>query len=60
MALWMQEIKPLFNSMKNLLVVFEFALYLLALKTKLKDNIEFISYLPALIFHDVSGNTTIF
>jgi hypothetical protein len=31
-ALWMQEINLLFNSMKNLIIMFEFAMYLLALK----------------------------
>jgi hypothetical protein len=41
-ALWMQEIKPLFNSLKTLIVVFEFAMYLLALKIKFKNRINFI------------------
>jgi hypothetical protein len=35
-ALWIPEIKPLFNSMKTLIIVFEFAMYLLELEIKLK------------------------
>jgi hypothetical protein len=55
-ALWM----PLFNSMKILIIVFEFAfaMYSLELETKLKKIM--ISDLPTLFFpHNVSGNTTL-
>jgi hypothetical protein len=31
-ALWIQEIKPLFNSMKTLIILFEFAMRSLELK----------------------------
>jgi hypothetical protein len=33
-ALWIQEIKPLFNSMKTLIIVFEFSMYSLELEIK--------------------------
>jgi hypothetical protein len=33
-----QEIKPLFNSMKSLIIVFEFAMYSLELEVKLKKK----------------------
>jgi hypothetical protein len=59
--IWMQEIKSQFNTMKILIVVFEFVMYLLALKIKFKNKIKSISYLPKLFFsHNISGNTTFF
>jgi hypothetical protein len=33
-ALWIQKIKPLFNSVKTLIIAFEFAMYSLELGTK--------------------------
>jgi hypothetical protein len=49
-TLWMQDVhvKPPLNFKKNLMIVYEFALYLLALKIKFKNKIRFISYLPIL------------
>jgi hypothetical protein len=35
-ALWTLEIKPLFNSMKTLIIVFGFAMYSLELEIKCK------------------------
>jgi hypothetical protein len=35
-ALWIHEIKPLFNSMKTLTLLFQCAMYLLELEIKLK------------------------
>jgi hypothetical protein len=35
-ALWIQEIKSLFNVMKSLIIVLEFAMYSLELEIKLK------------------------
>jgi hypothetical protein len=43
--LWTQEIKPLFNSMKTLIIVFEIAMYSLELEIKLR-KIKFIYNLP--------------
>jgi hypothetical protein len=55
-ALWIQGIKQLFNSMKTLIIVLEFAMYSLELKIKFKKKL-FISDLPTLFFvHNVSGN----
>jgi hypothetical protein len=56
-ALWIQEIKPLFNSMKILIIVFEFAMYLLALEIKLKKKIKFISDQPTLFFFTTLAET---
>jgi hypothetical protein len=52
---------PLFNSVKILIIMFEFAMYSLELEIKLKKKIKLISDLPTLFFfHNVSGNTTFF
>jgi hypothetical protein len=37
-ALWIQERKPLINSMKTLIIVLEFAMYSFELETKLKKK----------------------
>jgi hypothetical protein len=60
-ALWIQEIKPLFNSMKTLIIVLEFAMYSLELEMKLKKRIE-IYFRPTypIFFHNVSRNTAFF
>jgi hypothetical protein len=57
-ALWIQEIKPLFNSMKTLINVLEIAMYALELEIKFKKKI-FPTYLPY-FFHIVRGNTSFF
>jgi hypothetical protein len=44
-ALWIQEIKPLFNSMKIFTIVFEFAMYSLELEIKFKKKL-FPTHLP--------------
>jgi hypothetical protein len=59
-ALWIQEIKSLFNSMKILIIVFEFAMYSLELEIKLKKKIKFISNLPTLFFSTTLAETQIF
>jgi hypothetical protein len=59
-ALWIQEIKPLLNSMKILMNEFEFAMYSLELEIKFKKKYNsFPTYLPY-FFHNVSENTTFF
>jgi hypothetical protein len=59
-ALWIQEIKPLFNSMKILIIVIEFAMYSLELEIKLKKNKIYFRPTYPIFFHNVSGNTTFF
>jgi hypothetical protein len=55
-----QEIKPLFNSMKTLIIVLELAMYSLELEMKFKQKIKFISeHLPYFFFH-ASGNAAFF
>jgi hypothetical protein len=56
-ALWIQEIKPLFNSIKILIIVFEFAMYLLELEIKKKNY--FRPTYPILLYN-VTGNTIFF
>jgi hypothetical protein len=60
-VLWIQEIKSLFNSMKTLIIVLEFAMYSLELEIKfLRKRNLFPTYLPYFLFHNVSGNTAFF
>jgi hypothetical protein len=59
-ALWIQEIKPLFNSMKILIIVLEFAMCSLKLEIKLKKKINFWPSTTLFFFHNVNGNTTFF
>jgi hypothetical protein len=40
-AIWIQEIKLLFNAMKILIIVFEFAMYSLELEIKFENKIYF-------------------
>jgi predicted AAA+ superfamily ATPase len=60
-ALWIQEIKHLFHTLKILVIVFEFAMYSLELeiKFKKKSKIYFRPTYP-IFFHNVSGNTAFF
>jgi hypothetical protein len=57
-ALWIQEIKSLFNSMKTLMIVLEFAMYSLELEIKLKKKKHYFrpTYPGVFFFHNVSGN----
>jgi hypothetical protein len=60
-ALWIQEIKSFFNSMKTLRIVLEhveFAMYSLELEIK-TNRIYFRPTYP-IFFHNVSGNTAFF
>jgi hypothetical protein len=57
-AIWIQEVKPLFNSMKILIIVFEFAIHSLELEIKFKKNYFRPTY--PIFSHKVSGNTTFF
>jgi hypothetical protein len=43
--------------MKNLIAVFEFAMYSLALKIELKNKMKFISDLPTLFFPTMIAET---
>jgi hypothetical protein len=45
-VLWVQEIKPLFNSMKSLIIVFEFAMYSHELEIEFEKKKLFPTYLP--------------
>jgi hypothetical protein len=55
-ALWIQEIKSLFDSMKTLIIVLEFAMCSIELEIHFNKN-----YLPFFFFHNVSGlNTAVF
>jgi hypothetical protein len=50
-CLWAKDRKSLFNSIKTLIIVFEFAMYSLELERKLKKKIiEFIFDPPYLFF----------
>jgi hypothetical protein len=60
-ALLTSEIKPLFNSIKTLIIVFEFAMYSLELEIKFKNKIKIISDLPTLFFfHNIMFTVSIF
>jgi hypothetical protein len=56
-ALWIQEIKRLFNSMQILIIVFEFAMYSLELEIRFKKKMKFISDLPTLFFFTMLAET---
>jgi hypothetical protein len=56
-ALWIHEVKALFNSMKILIIVFEFAMYSLEFEIKLKKKIKFISDLSTLFFFTTLAET---
>ena len=56
--LWIQEIKPLFNSIKTLIYVFEFAIYSLELEMNLEKI--FPTYLPHFFFHAMLAESHFF
>jgi hypothetical protein len=56
-ALWIQEIKPLSNSMKIVIIVFEFAMNSLELEIKLKKKKKIISDLPTLFLFTTLAET---
>jgi hypothetical protein len=56
-ALWIQEIKSLFNSMKTLIIVLEFAIYSLELEIRFKKRIIFIYDLHSTLFFTMLAET---